>query len=95
MTTFLRRCPQLWDPGVVERLYERVVRVARADLREAKRLANAATWLAEKLGDDRCRAQSLRAEGHVLLVRGRYSEAVTEINCRTMTPASTKRYGYR
>jgi CHAT domain-containing protein len=76
MVAFLRHQPQLWDPAVVESLYERVVRVARADLRQAERLADAAAWLAEKLGDDRCRAQSLRAVGHVLLIGRRYGEAL-------------------
>ena len=73
MVTFLRHQPQLWDADVVEGLYESVVRVARADLRQAERLADAAMWLADKLGDDRCRAQSLRAVGHVLLIRRKYS----------------------
>ena len=36
----------------------------------------AAGWLADKLQDDGCRAQSLRAMGHVFLVRGKYSEAL-------------------
>ena len=49
LMTFLRHRPQLWDPAVVEDLYERVVRVARADVHQAERLAEAATWLAEKL----------------------------------------------
>jgi CHAT domain-containing protein len=76
LTTFLRRQERLWDPAVVERLYERVVRVARSDLRQAERLADAAMWLAEKLDDDGCRGQSLRAVGHVLLIRGQYTEAL-------------------
>ena len=61
LTTFLRRQERLWHPAVVARLYERVVRVARSDLRQAERLADAAVWLAAKLEDDCCRAQSLRA----------------------------------
>ncbi len=76
IATFLQRQPQLWHPDVVDELYERVVRVARVDLRQAERLADAATWLADKLGDDRCRAQSLRAAGHVALFRGQHSEAL-------------------
>jgi hypothetical protein len=66
LTTFLRRQERLWDPAVGERLYERVVRVARSDLRQAGRLADAAMWLAGKLEDDCCRAQSLRAMGHCI-----------------------------
>jgi CHAT domain-containing protein len=76
MVAFLRQQPELWNPAVVESLYEGVVRVARADLRRAERLADAAAWLADKLGDDRCRAQSLRAIGHVLLIRRQYGEAL-------------------
>jgi CHAT domain-containing protein len=76
IVTFLRRQPQLWTAGTVDDLYERVVRTARVDLRQAERLADAATWLADKLKDDRCRAQSLRAVGHVLSIRGKYIEAL-------------------
>ena len=76
MVAFLRQQRQLWDPAAVESLYERVVRVARVDLRQAERLADAATWLADKLGDDRSRAQSLRAVGHVLLIGRKYAEAL-------------------
>jgi len=76
VASFLRHQKKLWDPAVVEALYESVVRVARMDLRQAERLADAAIWLAEKLHDDRCRAQSMRAVGHVLLIRRRYSEAL-------------------
>lgn len=74
--TFLRRHPQLWDPAVVEKLYARVVRLARTDLDRADGLARAALWIAEKLGDEACRAQSLRAIGHVHHTRGEYAEAL-------------------
>ena len=76
MVAFLRRQPQLRDRAVVESLYERVVRVARVDLRQAGRLADAAVWLADTLDDDRCRAQGLRAVGHVLLIGRKYSAAL-------------------
>src|ERR671936_593069 len=76
LVSFLRRHDRLWDPGVVEHLYDRVVRVSRVDVPQAERLAQAGNWIAEKLGDDRCRAQSLRAVGHVLFMRGKYSEAL-------------------
>lgn len=61
----------------MERVYERVVRVARSDLAQAERLAHAAAWLADKIDDAGCRAQSLRAMGHVQLVRGRNAQALT------------------
>ena len=74
--TFLRRHQQLWDPSVVGQLYARVVRLARTDLDRADGLARAALWIAEKLGDEACRAQSLRAIGHVHHTRGEYAEAL-------------------
>jgi len=75
-TSFLRRHDQLWDPAVVERLYARVVRLAWADLQRADCLAKAAKWLADKLEDDGCRAQSRRAAGHVRFIGGQYDEAL-------------------
>jgi len=75
-TSFLRQHDQLWDAAVVDRLYARVVRLARTDVQRADRLAQAATWVAEKLGDDVCRAQSLRATGHICQIRRRYHEAL-------------------
>jgi CHAT domain-containing protein/tetratricopeptide (TPR) repeat protein len=74
--TFLRRHKQLWNPAVVERIYGRVVRLARTDLDRANGLARAAFWIAEQLGDEACRAQSLRAIGHVHHTRGEYAEAL-------------------
>lgn len=74
--TFLRRHQQLWTPAVVDRIYGRVVRLARTDLDRANGLARSALWIAEKLGDEACRAQSLRAIGHVHHTRGEYAEAL-------------------
>jgi CHAT domain-containing protein len=78
--SFLRRHNQLWDVTVVDRLYARVVRLARIDRQRADRLAQAATWVSEKLGDDGCRAQSLRATGHVRFIGGKYAEALEHYN---------------
>ncbi len=72
----LQRNRLLHDRSTVEFLYEEVVRLARVDVQQADRLAQAASWIAEKLGDDYCRAQGLRAAGHVLLMRAKYAEAV-------------------
>ena len=52
------------------------MRLARVDLQRADRLAHAARWVADKLDDDGCRAQSLRATGHVRFIRGKYTEAL-------------------
>ena len=76
MIALLRRQRPLWDTAVVESLYERVVRIARVDVRQAERLADASAWLAGELGDDRSRAQSLRAVGHVLLIGRKYSASL-------------------
>ncbi len=73
---FLRQRPGLCDPAVIDRIYEEVVRLVRADLQQADRLAQASRWLAGKLKDDYCRAQSLRATGHVLYVTGKYNQAL-------------------
>jgi CHAT domain-containing protein len=75
-TSFLLRHNELWEPAVVERLYARVVRLARIDVQRTDRLAQAAKWVAEKLEDDGSRAQSLRAIGHVRFIRGKYHEAL-------------------
>ena len=79
-TSVLRAHKQLWESAVVERLYARVVRLVRVDLQRAHRLAQAAKWVAEKLDDDGCRAQSLRATGHVRYIGGKYSEALEDYN---------------
>ncbi len=72
----LKRNRRLHDPAVVEFLYREVVRLARVDVQQADRLAQAAAWIAERLEDDYCRAQGLRAAGHVHLMRGEYDQAV-------------------
>jgi tetratricopeptide (TPR) repeat protein len=78
--SFLRRHKEFRDPAVVEHLYARVVRLARIDLKQADRLAQAAKWVADRLADDGSRAQSLRATGHVLFIRGKYKEATEQYN---------------
>ncbi len=74
--SFLRRHKDLWEAAVVERLYAHVVRLARLDVQRAESLAQAAAWVAGKLDDAGCRAQSLRAIGHVRFIRGKYLEAL-------------------
>jgi CHAT domain-containing protein len=76
--SFLRGHKQLWEPAFVERLYTHVVRLVRIDVKQADRLAHVARWVAEKLEDDGCRAQSLRATGHVRFISGRYAEALED-----------------
>lgn len=74
--SFLRRQKELWTPAFVDQLYARVVRLARIDLKRADRLARAASWIAERLDDDGCRAQSLRAAGHIRSIRGNHVDAL-------------------
>ena len=76
-TAFLRRHPELRTPAVVDELYARVVRLARTDAQRTDRLAQAATWIAERLDDDGSRAQALRATGHVQFIGGKYKQALT------------------
>jgi CHAT domain-containing protein len=77
-SAFLLKHRELWDATVVDDLYARIVRLARVDLQRADRLARAATWIAEKLDDAGCRAQSLRASGHVRFFRGKYTAALED-----------------
>jgi CHAT domain-containing protein len=72
----LRQHRDQWSPALVQQMYESVVRLARIDVQQADRLAQAARWLAEQIDDDGARAQSLRALGHVSLSLGRHREAV-------------------
>ncbi len=72
----LRSNVQLCDPAVVELLYGEVVRLVRADVQQADRLAHAVKWIAGRLKDDYCGAQALRAAGHVQLARGKYGDAL-------------------
>jgi CHAT domain-containing protein len=64
-----------WRPETVTRLYDEVVRLARVDLRQAERLARAASWIAGRIGDEGSRAASLRAVGHVLYLKHNYEPA--------------------
>ena len=72
----LRRSEPLHARATVERLTDEVARRVHADLDEAERLAEAASWIADKLGDDYARARSIRAQGNVLFSRGAYAKAL-------------------
>jgi tetratricopeptide (TPR) repeat protein len=64
--------------SAVQALYDAVVIYARVDLQKADRMAQAATWIAEKLNDPYSSAQSVRAVGHVLYLTGKYRLAIQE-----------------
>jgi CHAT domain-containing protein/predicted negative regulator of RcsB-dependent stress response len=74
--TWLRKNRHIFKPSTVEFLYEEVVKLVRADVRQADRLARAADWMAQRMADDACRAQACRAIGHVSLARGHFNEAL-------------------
>jgi tetratricopeptide (TPR) repeat protein len=63
------RHPDLHRREVVETLADEVARLVHVDVDRAERLAEAARSVAERLGDDFCRARAERALGHVRLGR--------------------------
>lgn len=65
-----------WNSALVSRLYDEMVRLARIDLKQAERLADAALWVSEKIQDDASRAVGLRAVGHVHFLKGDQSPAL-------------------
>ncbi|MBI3664388.1 MAG: CHAT domain-containing protein [Acidobacteria bacterium] len=73
---FLRQHAELHDRAVVLRIAEDAAKTAREDMDRASRLAGAASWLADFLNDDYCRARSARTTGHVLGLSGKYQEAL-------------------
>lgn len=75
-SSWLLRNRKLCVPAIVEQLYEEVVKLVRADVRKADRLAQAANRIAQRLPDDACRALACRASGHVALARGHYADAL-------------------
>ena len=68
--SFLRENRDLHSPAVVQLLYDHVVKLARIDVRQAERLAQAADWIAVEVKDDCTGALARRAVLHVLLYRG-------------------------
>src|SRR5262249_28199429 len=64
------------SPELVIQLADEVPRRARSNLDEARRLARAASWLAQRVGDPHARARALRAQGHIQSLGGRYRAAL-------------------
>lgn len=71
----LRKKPGLRERDVVLRIADAVPQAARQDVARADRLAAAASWLADLLDDDFCRARGARAVANVRQQSGRYDEA--------------------
>jgi CHAT domain-containing protein len=61
---------------LIDELYEEVVKLVRIDLLRADRVAEASSWLAERLDDDYARAQSFRARGHVQYLSRNFRQAL-------------------
>src|SRR5690348_2133409 len=74
----IRKQSNVRTTETVERLYDAVVALMRIDLQRAERLAQAATWIAADLEDERSRAMSARALGNVYTLGGKHAEAVTQ-----------------
>jgi CHAT domain-containing protein/tetratricopeptide (TPR) repeat protein len=68
--------PELWLPGTVARFYDEVVRLLHVDLRQAERMAHAASLVAERVGDDSSRAAALRALGHIRYRQRKYAASL-------------------
>lgn len=59
-------------------LYEGVIALLRNDVRRAERVAEEALWIAAQLQDPFTTSKAARLKGHVLAVRGKYREAISE-----------------
>lgn len=66
----------LWTARFMDRLYERVLSLSRADLEQAERVALAGAWVARAMGDPFRRGQIERARGHIAYLSGRYAAAL-------------------
>jgi CHAT domain-containing protein len=73
---WLAERPSLQCGETVDALSDEVARLVHVDLARAERLAGSAEWLAERLGDERCRGRALRASAHVLFARAEHAAAV-------------------
>jgi tetratricopeptide (TPR) repeat protein len=75
---FVAAQPQARGKEAVDSLYNAVVTFARIDLQKAEKLAQASSWIAERIGDPHAVAQSARAVGHVFYLTGKYKNAIQE-----------------
>lgn len=73
---FLTAHPQLVTDTVVKQLTDHVTTVVRADIAAARRLADAAAAIADRLDDDYCRARAARATANVEHVAGRQEDSL-------------------
>jgi tetratricopeptide (TPR) repeat protein len=75
---FLKQNPQLQLQDIVLYLATEVPKIARDNADRALHMASLAGWLAEIINDDYCRARSARATGHVLQLKGKLRESLSE-----------------
>src|SRR3989442_2138002 len=73
---FLRKNPQLREQQVVLRMADEVAKIARVDIERADRMAQTASWLAEGLDDDYCRARGPRPGGHRFALKAKHQRAL-------------------
>src|SRR3984893_4796640 len=67
---------ELRKRSTILQIADSVNQLAREDLSQAERLANAGSCLADFLDDDYCRARIGRAAGNVQVLRGKYTAAL-------------------
>jgi CHAT domain-containing protein len=72
----LHKARPLWGPELVTRMYDEVVRLARVDLDQAQRIAEAASHVAGHGEDEGACALALRAIGHIHFLKGNHPPAL-------------------
>jgi CHAT domain-containing protein/Flp pilus assembly protein TadD len=77
--TIAEEHPELCVSDVILRIVDEVNRVARQDLARAEHLANIASWLADAIDDDFCRARAARSIANTKVLRGRHAEALEDL----------------
>ena len=66
----------LWSPELVAQFYDEVVRLLHVDVQQAERMARAAGWLSDRIGDQASRGASLRALAHIYYRKRKYERSV-------------------
>ena len=72
----LNSARQLWKPETVTQFYDGASRLARVDLRQAERVAEAALWVSDRTGNEASRASGLRAIGHIHYLKSNHQQAL-------------------
>ncbi len=72
----LQSARALWSASLVTRFYDEMVRLVRVDLRQAERLAEAASWVSGRISDEGAHALGHRAMGHISFLKGNQEPAL-------------------